>query len=84
MGIQKCRICGCTDDDCRGCIEKTGEPCYWVEYDLCSACAGALPVSKIQELLSPKIVKAFRKIVAQDIPKSGKAENVTGNDNRRP
>jgi len=36
--IRCCRICGCTDDDCRQCIEKTGEPCYWVEPDLCSAC----------------------------------------------
>ena len=35
-----CRICGCTDDDCRQCVEKQeGEPCYWVEPDLCSACA---------------------------------------------
>ncbi|MDR1506340.1 MAG: hypothetical protein LBI67_04495 [Treponema sp.] len=36
---RKCRVCGCTDLDCSGCIEKTGEPCYWVEEDLCSACA---------------------------------------------
>ena len=35
---RKCRICGCTDDDCRQCIKKTGKPCYWVENDLCSAC----------------------------------------------
>jgi len=35
---QKCRICGCTDDDCRQCVEKTGHPCHWVEKDLCSAC----------------------------------------------
>lgn len=34
-----CRWCGCTDDDCSGCIERTGEPCYWVAADLCSACA---------------------------------------------
>jgi hypothetical protein len=33
-----CRVCGCTDDDCRQCIEKTGKPCHWVEKDLCSAC----------------------------------------------
>jgi hypothetical protein len=33
-----CRVCGCTDTDCRGCIERTGEPCYWVGRDLCSAC----------------------------------------------
>jgi hypothetical protein len=47
MGIRKCRVCGCTDNDCRKCIEKTGEPCYWVEKDLCSACAGAPPMSRI-------------------------------------
>lgn len=35
---RKCRVCGCTDDDCSQCIEKTGEPCSWVEEDLCSAC----------------------------------------------
>jgi len=34
-----CRVCGCTDLDCSGCIAKTGQPCYWVEPDLCSACA---------------------------------------------
>lgn len=38
-GVRRCRVCGCTDDDCRQCIEKTGEPCHWVEEDLCSACA---------------------------------------------
>jgi len=36
--VRRCRICGCTDDDCRQCIEKTGKPCHWVEPDLCSAC----------------------------------------------
>ena len=38
--IRRCRVCGCTDDDCSQCIEKTGEPCSWVEDDLCSACSG--------------------------------------------
>ena len=28
---QVCRDCGC--------IERTGEPCFWIEDDLCSACA---------------------------------------------
>lgn len=37
--VPACRICGCTDDDCRQCIEKSGEPCQWIEPDLCSACA---------------------------------------------
>lgn len=36
-----CRVCGCTDDNCRQCIEKTGSPCHWVEEDLCSACVVA-------------------------------------------
>ncbi len=36
-----CRICGCTDDDCGACIERTGMACYWVEPDLCSACVNA-------------------------------------------
>jgi hypothetical protein len=37
--IGKCRKCGCTDLDCSGCVERTGLPCFWVEPDLCSACA---------------------------------------------
>ncbi|MDR1351475.1 MAG: hypothetical protein LBJ59_12015 [Zoogloeaceae bacterium] len=39
MSARKCRICGCTDDDCRQCVDKTGAPCYWIEEDVCSACA---------------------------------------------
>src|SRR5579885_3188867 len=42
MEGQKCRICGCTDDDCSQCIRITGHPCHWVEEDLCSACADAI------------------------------------------
>jgi len=34
-----CRVCGCTDEDCSACIAATGEPCHWVEEDLCSRCA---------------------------------------------
>lgn len=36
--VGRCRECGCTDDDCSGCIERTGQPCSWLEEDLCSAC----------------------------------------------
>jgi hypothetical protein len=32
-----CRVCGCTKEN--RCETKDG-PCHWVEYDLCSACAG--------------------------------------------
>jgi hypothetical protein len=37
--VRRCRVCGCTDNDCRQCIEKTGTPCHWVGPNLCSACA---------------------------------------------
>jgi hypothetical protein len=40
--VRKCRVCGCTDDDCSGCIARTGKPCRWVERDLCSACKAAM------------------------------------------
>ena len=36
--VQRCRVCGCTDDDCSQCIARTGSPCHWVTGDLCSAC----------------------------------------------
>lgn len=36
--VRQCRVCGCTQDDCSQCVAKTGTPCSWVEYDLCSAC----------------------------------------------
>jgi hypothetical protein len=40
-----CRICGCTDDN--ACIdEETGEPCHWVEDDLCSNCDKNLIAAK--------------------------------------
>ena len=42
---QRCAVCGCTDEDCYGCYERTGQPCYWIEEDLCSACvADSAPV----------------------------------------
>ena len=33
---RKCRVCGCTETT--PCMTNSG-PCYWVEPDLCSACA---------------------------------------------
>ncbi len=38
MPDKKCRVCGCTDLDCRRCVEAQGRPCHWVEEDLCSRC----------------------------------------------
>jgi hypothetical protein len=36
MKTPRCRVCGCTQD--RACVSEDG-PCWWVEADLCSACA---------------------------------------------
>ena len=51
-----CRACGCTDSDCRRCIERTGVPCHWVEADLCSACPRGPdpsgPASEVEYLAS--------------------------------
>jgi hypothetical protein len=39
-----CKLCGCTEEDCRRCIQRTGGPCMWVneERTICSACVGSL------------------------------------------
>lgn len=54
---RKCRICGCTDDDCQQCIEKTGEPCSWVEDDLCSACQKNKKKQDIPILLAKELAQ---------------------------
>lgn len=38
---RRCRVCGCTDENCQACVERTGSPCYWIAEDLCSACEPA-------------------------------------------
>lgn len=43
--VRTCRACGCTDNDCSQCIRSTGQPCFWVERDLCSACVKPSKVS---------------------------------------
>lgn len=44
-----CRMCGCTDNDCSGCVARTGEACSWVENDLCSACAPPQTMAQLLE-----------------------------------
>jgi hypothetical protein len=38
-----CGVCACTDNDCSGCIRRTGQPCHWLdpEQTVCSACYGS-------------------------------------------
>jgi len=44
-GAQRCRVCGCTDEDCSDCVEATGTPCHWIpelandDGPICSRCA---------------------------------------------
>jgi len=52
--VRRCRICGCTDEDCSDCIARTGEPCSWVEEDLCSACVTAKPGQR--RATAPKMI----------------------------
>ena len=50
-----CRRCGCTDDDCGGCVARTGQPCTWVEADLCGACTNL----KLPETVTPAIAEVL-------------------------
>lgn len=34
--VRRCRGCGCSDHE--ACIDDFGQPCFWVEEDLCSEC----------------------------------------------
>jgi len=40
----ECMVCGCTDEDCSGCIARTGMPCSWANTaeTLCSACVASI------------------------------------------
>lgn len=66
-----CRVCGCTDMDCRQCVEKTGEPCHWVEEDLCSAC---VPADAVAERLHKEAVARWRR----ERPASADGADVNG------
>lgn len=55
--VRRCRECGCTDENCAGCIERTGQPCAWVDDDLCSACVpagGAPPAPASEQVEKPE------------------------------
>lgn len=53
---RQCRVCGCTDSDCSGCVARTGAPCHWVRNDLCSACVPAESPRPAQQTAEPKIL----------------------------
>jgi hypothetical protein len=45
-----CGVCGCTDYNCFGCIERTGAACSWLdpENTVCSACYGSNAPANLQ------------------------------------
>lgn len=58
----KCRVCGCTEEDCSGCIARTGEPCRWAAPELCSACVCrwreiAGPIVQFENQYGDRVVK---------------------------
>jgi len=48
--VRRCRVCGCTDDDCRQCLEAQGFPCHWVGEDLCSRCSDGIRKGLLGEM----------------------------------
>lgn len=51
--VQKCRECGCTDDN--ACVdEETGETCTWAEDDLCSFCKDRMTAAENPE---PEVIE---------------------------
>ena len=67
----KCRVCGCTDNDCRKCIEETGERCYWVEEDLCSVCANKENARAVHKIFDDEVrfvLDKFDKVVTTSNP----------------
>ena len=86
--VGSCRVCGCTDEDCSGCIAKTGSPCNWVELDLCSACATPMqikeshaPAPKEPKKTKPK--KASVKKAKKAKPAKKAKSKVSGKSARR-
>jgi hypothetical protein len=67
--IARCRVCGCTDDDCRFCILLTGQPCSWAEPGLCSACvADPTPAGRRQRIMRCLMIARLFLRRAQSIP----------------
>ena len=86
-GIQTCRVCGCTH--VTPCVHKmSGDTCWWVEDDLCSACVGkekpavkpakakkAAPKTAAKKPAAAKAKKAAKKPAAKKQPvRSAKAK----------
>jgi hypothetical protein len=71
--VRRCRVCGCTDDDCSQCVEATGDSCWWVQDpegkgDLCSRCADELERAGLCDSKHPKLAMNCPKAAGHDGP----------------
>lgn len=66
-----CRICQCTDDDCRSCIIATGQACHWADpkRTICSRCWAMMEprnqVNRIEAIVSE--ILAYNHSAADDL-----------------
>lgn len=51
---RECRVCGCSDNT--ACVEASGLPCCWIDWDLCSKCWHRIYASYQAD---PEIIVAF-------------------------
>jgi hypothetical protein len=60
--VGRCIVCGCSEPDCRRCVERTGEPCTWTSprQDLCTAC---LPIANAELTTLDGMTAGARKLV---------------------
>lgn len=71
--VERCRICGCTQYDCSGCIDRTGEPCGWAEPGLCTACVGTVQL-RLEE--AERKVRFLEALVVAPPPEEVDAEAI--------
>ena len=48
MTERTCAVCGCTD--ITACLERGGDPCCWVDDELCSACEEVISDDVLREV----------------------------------
>ena len=65
-GAAACAVCGCTD--LRGCVDPaTGIACWWVDPNLCSACAAPRPSEPVLEARARAIIQRARAALGADL-----------------
>lgn len=52
---RRCRVCGCREANVVGAMESLRPASFWVEDDLCSACAPSLQKDIVEELTNERL-----------------------------